>query len=84
MAWEIRFSKSARKQLAALDRVAAQRILAFFHTRIQPAANPRSLGQALRGAKLGELWKYRVGDYRIIAAIEDVELVIMVVRVGHR
>jgi mRNA interferase RelE/StbE len=46
-------------------------------------ANPRSIGQALTG-ELGEFWKYRVGDFRVIAKIEDSRLLILVVRVGDR
>jgi mRNA interferase RelE/StbE len=45
---------------------------------------PRAIGEALKGAKLGELWKYRVGDYRIIADIQDRAVVILVVRIGNR
>jgi mRNA interferase RelE/StbE len=46
--------------------------------------NPRSIGEALKGSKLGAFWKYRVGDYRIIASIEDDVLRVLVVRIGHR
>ena len=46
--------------------------------------NPRSIGQALAGSKLGDYWKYRVADYRIIADIQDGKLIVMVVRVGNR
>ena len=46
--------------------------------------DPRSIGEALRGAKLGAFWKYRVGDYRLIASIEDSVLRILVVRIGNR
>ncbi len=46
--------------------------------------DPRSIGQALKGAELGAFWKYRVGDYRIISSIEDRALRILVLRVGNR
>ncbi|MGD0838481.1 MAG: type II toxin-antitoxin system RelE/ParE family toxin [Polyangia bacterium] len=46
--------------------------------------DPRSIGEALRGSRLGGLWKYRVGDYRIVAKIEDQLIRILVVRIGHR
>jgi mRNA interferase RelE/StbE len=52
--------------------------------RLAPLDDPRSLGEALTGSKLEEFWKYRVGDYRIIAVIEDAALCILVIRVGHR
>src|SRR2546425_11718727 len=51
---------------------------------LAPLENPRSIGQALRGSELGEFWKYRVGDYRLICKIEDDRLLILVLRVGHR
>jgi mRNA interferase RelE/StbE len=46
--------------------------------------NPRSIGEALKGTRLGDLWKYRVGDYRIFARIDDHSVTIVVVKVGHR
>ena len=46
--------------------------------------DPRSVGQALKGSELGEFWKYRIGDYRVIADIEDRVLRVLVVRVGNR
>jgi len=46
--------------------------------------DPRSLGEALAGPRLGERWKYRVGDYRIIADIQDEVLVVYVVKIGNR
>ena len=46
--------------------------------------DPRSIGEALKGSKLGEFWKYRIGDYRVIARIEGAALRVLVVRVGSR
>lgn len=46
--------------------------------------NPRSIGQALHGEKFGELWRYRVGDWRIICQIQDAKLVVVALPVGHR
>jgi len=46
--------------------------------------DPRSIGEALHGSRLGEMWKYRVGDYRLICKIEDDRLIVLVLRVGHR
>jgi len=56
----------------------------FLHERVAPLDHPRSIGQALHGARLGEFWKYRVGDFRLICKIEDTRLLILVLRVGHR
>ena len=70
--------------LAKLDKPVAKRITNFLLERIAPLADPRSIGDALKGSRLGEFWKYRVGDYRIIASIEDAALRVFVVRVGNR
>ena len=84
MAWRIELSGAARKDLRALDRHVAIRILRFLDERVAVLDDPRAIGEALRGARLGEFWKYRVGDYRIIAAIEDAAVRILVVRIGNR
>lgn len=84
MAWRIEFDDQARKDLAALDKAVAKRITAFLRERVARLDDPRSIGDALKGARLGEFWKYRVGDYRIIASIEDGALRILVVRIGNR
>lgn len=84
MAWLIKFDDKAKKDLAAIDKVAAKRITNFLRERVSPLDDPRSIGEALKGSKLGAFWKYRVGDYRIIADIEDAALRILVVRIGNR
>jgi len=84
LVWQIEFASSASKDLQKLDRQVARRITTFLRERVAPIADPRSIGQALTGERFGEFWKYRVGDYRVIARIEDQRLVILVVRVGHR
>ncbi|MEA2888015.1 MAG: mRNA interferase RelE/StbE [Bradyrhizobium sp.] len=58
-------------------------VLSYLRTRIAGSGDPRRLGQPLTGDRQG-LWRYRVGDYRIVAAIEDDRLVVLVVTVGHR
>ena len=84
MAWSVQFSKRARQQLEKLDPPVARRILQFVLERVAACANPRSLGEGLKGTELGDLWRYRVGDYRILASIEDQTIEILVVAVGHR
>lgn len=84
MAWQIEFADSAAKQLRKLDPQVAKRILTFLRDRIAPLDDPRSIGEALRGKDLGEFWKYRVGDWRVIAEIEDGLVLITVVRIGNR
>lgn len=84
MAWRIEFDPAAERELGKLDRLVARRILTFLQQRLAPLEDPRSLGEALKGSRLGEFWKYRVGDIRIIASIEDGALIILVVRIGNR
>ncbi|WP_439546355.1 type II toxin-antitoxin system RelE family toxin [Sandarakinorhabdus sp.] len=84
MAWRIDFADSAAKQLRKLDPHVARRILTFLRDRIAPLDDPRSLGDALRGKELGDFRKYRVGDWRIIADLEDGVMLITVIRLGNR
>ncbi|MFM9978373.1 MAG: type II toxin-antitoxin system RelE family toxin [Sphingomonadaceae bacterium] len=84
MAWRIEVAGSAAKQLRKLDRQVATRILTFLRDRVAPLDDPRSIGEALRGKDLGDFWKYRVGDWRIIADIDDAVVTITVVQIGNR
>lgn len=84
MAWRIELDPAAERELKKLDPQAARRILKFLSERVLPSRNPRSPGEALKGSKLGESWKYRIGDYRVIAHIEDRVMIILVVRIGNR
>ena len=84
LAWRIEFEDAALKELAKLDKQVARRILAFLRERVAVLDDPRSVGEALKGSKLGEFWKYRVGDYRVIAHIEDGALRVLVLKVGNR
>lgn len=84
MAWLIEFDDAAKKDLAKLDKQVARRITGYLRERVAPLDDPRSIGHALKGASLGELWRYRVGDYRIICDIQDRALRILVVRIGNR
>jgi mRNA interferase RelE/StbE len=84
LVWAIEFDEAAKKELAKLDRQVAKRLLDFLTQRVIRLKDPRSVGQALKGSKLGEFWKYRVGDFRIIASIQDQKMIILVLRVGNR
>lgn len=84
MAWRIEFEDAALKELAKLDKQVARRILIFLRERVAVLDDPRSVGEALKGSKIGEFWKYRVGDYRIITNIEDGVMRILVLKVGNR
>ena len=83
MAWTIEYTDPARRQLRKLDKQSARRILDYLDQRIAPLEDVRSLGKALRGP-LGEFWRYRVGEYRIICELLDKQLRVLVVRVGGR
>lgn len=84
MAWKVELDPAAERELNKLDPPIAKRILRFLYERLAPLDDPRCIGEALKGSRLGELWKYRVGDYRIIAHIEDDALQVLVVRIGNR
>jgi mRNA interferase RelE/StbE len=84
MAWSIDLDPRAKRELKRLDPQVARRINRFLFERVAPLDDPRSIGQALKGTEFGDLWKYRVGDYRIIASIEDKLVRILVVRIGNR
>jgi len=84
MAWKIELDPAVDRELSKIDPQIARRILTFLHGRVAQLDNPRSIGEALKGSKLGEFWKYRVGDWRIIACIEDRVLRILVTRIGNR
>ena len=84
MAWRIEISDTAAKQLVKLDKPVAKRIQIFLRERLMPLDNPRSIGDALKGSELGEFWRYRVGDWRLICKIEDRRILITVLRLGNR
>ena len=84
MAYNVELSAEVDRELGKLDAQQAKRILKFLHERVARLDDPRSIGEALHGSRLGEFWKYRVGDYRLICKIEDNRLVVLVFRVGHR
>jgi len=84
MAWTVELDPAAERELDKLDPQIARRILKFLHGRVTLLDDPCSIGEALKGSKLGDLWKYRVGDYRLIADIQDGKLRILIVRIGNR
>jgi mRNA interferase RelE/StbE len=84
MAWKIEFSVEADRELSKLDPQHAKRILKFLRDRVASLENPRRLGKPLQGSRLGEFWRYRVGDYRLICKIEDDRLLVLVLSIGHR
>ncbi|NTE85481.1 type II toxin-antitoxin system RelE family toxin [Agrobacterium rubi] len=84
MAWRIEFQEKPLKQLEKLGKTNASRIISFLTDRIALDEDPRRSGIALRGSELGNYWRYRVGDYRILCDIQDNKLVVLVIEIGHR
>jgi mRNA interferase RelE/StbE len=84
MKWTIKLERRAERQLKQMDKVQAQRVLRFLFERVATLENPRDIGEALQGEQFTSLWKYRVGDYRIVSYIKDAEIEILVVKIGHR
>jgi len=84
MAWNVELGERAERQLSNLAPQISRRIVSFLYERLCRLEDPRSIGEAPHGSEMGALWKYRVGDYRLIAEIQDNRLIILVVRVGHR
>ncbi|HXR17988.1 MAG TPA: type II toxin-antitoxin system RelE/ParE family toxin [Terriglobales bacterium] len=83
MAWNLELSPRAQQQLDKLDKTAARRIAKFLYERVGRLNDPRQIGEPLQGTLVG-LWRYRVGDYRIICTLEHDRLVVLVLRIGHR
>ncbi|WP_353237275.1 type II toxin-antitoxin system RelE/ParE family toxin [Limnohabitans sp.] len=84
MAWQIEFDPDALKDLRKLDKPIQIRLVGFLRTRVSSLTNPRDIGEALSGQRLGSYWKYRVGDWRIICDIQDQKILVRVLRVGNR
>ena len=80
MAWTLEFTETARLQLRSLDRPTARRILDYMEHRVAALDDPRQRGAALTGP-LGDLWRYRIGNCRVICDIQDRVLRVLVVRV---
>jgi mRNA interferase RelE/StbE len=83
MAWTVEFDERARKDLRRLDTIVQKSILRYLRQRVAAASDPRRLGKPLHGEFAG-LWRYRVGDWRLVCRIEDKKLVVLVLTVGHR
>lgn len=84
MAWTIEYGQPVRKTLEKLDLPTRQRIRRFLEQRVARLDDPRQIADRLQGAELGQYWRYRIGDYRIICDIQDQRLVVLVIEIGHR
>ena len=82
MSHRVEFSSAAKKQLKKMDRFDASLILSWIERNLGGCVDPRAFGKGLTANRTGE-WRYRVGSYRVLAAIEDDRLVIELFKVGH-
>ncbi len=83
MAWTIEYTDTARAQLRKLDEQVARRILDYMDERVAPSEDPRRTGRLLTGP-LGGLWRYRVGDCRVVCDVQEAAVRVLVVRIGNR
>ena len=79
MVWIIKYTESSSKQLKKLDKQTALRLLDYMDERVAVLSDPRSLGKNLKGPKMGEYWRYRVGDVRVICNILDGQMTVLVI-----
>ena len=83
MTWQVEWDDRARRELRQLDGSIQRQILRYLRERIATDASPRRFGKALTGERIG-LWRYRVGNYRLVCKIENDQLIVLVLAVGHR
>lgn len=83
MAWTIEYTETALRWLRKTDRQVARRILDFMDERIAKADDPRCMGKALSN-QFSDLWRYRIGDYRLICDLQVERLCVLVVEIGNR
>jgi mRNA interferase RelE/StbE len=83
MKYRVVFTASAKKELMKLDRYTARLIVSWIRKNLEGCEDPRKHGKALTANRRGQ-WRYRIGDYRLIAEIQDDTIIIMIVSVGHR
>ena len=83
MMYKVRLTERAKKDLKKLDRQTAALILGWVKKNLENCENPRRHGKGLTANRSGQ-WRYRVGDYRLLAEIEDDIITILILNVGHR
>ncbi len=83
MTWTVEWDDKARRELRKLKRSTQGDILRYFRERIMVDDDPRRFGKALRHELQG-LWRYRIGDYRVVCQIQDEQLIVLALSVGHR
>lgn len=83
MAWIVEFDESAAKEFRKLDKQAQREIQEFINHRIKPSDDPRKFAKPLQHVH-AKLWRFRIGNYRLICSIENKKLLILVLKIGHR
>lgn len=83
MKYSVVLTERAKKQLSKLDKPVAKLIASWLRKNLQECENPRQHGKGLTANRTGQ-WRYRIGDYRVLAEIQDEKVIIMVVEIGHR
>ena len=81
--YSVDYTKAAEKLLDKMDPHNRGIIMSWVDNKLEGCTNPRAYGSSLSGDR-SEEWRYRVGDYRILAKIYDDTVVIQVFKVGHR
>lgn len=81
--YQLKYTKKALKQLGKLDRPTRAQIVKWIDKNLYHTTNPRLHGKGLVGERSGE-WRYRVGNYRILATIDDNTITIEVFQIEHR
>ncbi|MBF0795218.1 type II toxin-antitoxin system RelE family toxin [Mammaliicoccus lentus] len=81
--YKVKYTKSAVKELKKLDRPTAKILTEWVKTNLEDTDDPRKTGKSLSGNRSNQ-WRYRKGNYRIIADINDKEIVIHIIAIGHR
>ena len=83
MTYHVELTESAKKELKKLDKYTQKIILLWLNKNLEGCKDPRVHGKPLIADRVGQ-WRYRIGDYRVIAKIEDNKLIILVIAIGHR
>lgn len=83
MAWTIKYTDTSLKSLKKIDKTWQKRILDYLDNSVAVRDNPRDYGKPLVG-HLSGLWRYRVGNYRVICQIQDQDLIILTTQISHR
>jgi len=83
MKFKVEYTGDTVKYLQKMDQYTRKFILAWIEKNLVGCSNPRQHGKPLVANRFGQ-WRYRIGDYRLLAEIDDEKIVILIIAVGHR